>query len=58
MSPLVAGSIVTLLAVQQMNRLGYKQVVFLGDCVELLKILDQMVIARSGKEANIMTQHL
>ena len=58
MSPLVAGSIVTLLAVQRMNRLGYKQVVFLGDCVELLKILDQMVIARSGKEANIMTQHL
>ena len=58
MSPLIAESIVTLLAVQQMNRLGYKQVVLLGDCVELLKNLDQIAIARSGKEANIMTQHL
>ena len=42
-SPFIAEAMALLLAVQQLHALGYKEVILLGDCMELFKNLDSSV---------------
>lgn len=52
-SPLVAEAMAILLAVQQLNCLGYKKVVILGDSLQLLKNLEQSRTVEGRKDINI-----